>query len=97
MFPCIQAQEHAGTMSPSIINSFSVVLKVHILFSSKYKNPAWGWGASSALKPGEEKNTHTRSLKMLLSFPEWEGDSEEVFHIERSIHCLFFCPFACVL
>lgn len=47
-------------MSPSIINSFSVVLKVHILFSSKCKHPAWGWGALSGFRPGEEKkNTHT--------------------------------------
>lgn len=78
-------------MSPSIINSFSVVLKVHILFSSKYKNPAWGWGASSASKPGEEKKTHTRSLKMLLFFSEWEEESEDAFQTETGVHCLFFC------
>lgn len=63
-------------MSPSIINSFSVVLKVHILFSSKYKNPAWGWGASSALKPGEEKKKHTHTKLKDAALLFWVGGRE---------------------
>lgn len=70
--PCIQALEHDWTMSLCIINSFSVVLKVHILFSSERKHPAWGWGSSSGSRPGKEKR-HIRSSKTLLPFPAWES------------------------
>lgn len=86
-------------MSPSIINSFSVVLKVHILFSSKCKHPAWGWGSSSGLKPEEEKKTQ-KNLKMLQPFPVWElreEENKESFQTERGVHCLFLCLTACVI